>query len=316
MISCNRDDDREIEIPDFNFPTTVNFEDSLSEYYIFRGQASDLMPNHGYEVLELNSILFTDYAHKQRLVKLPTGTQMTRSSDGSLVFPDGSILTKTFYYYYDERDISQGKRIIETRLLIKENNIWNAATYVWNEDQTEALLKLDGISTQVNWTDADGINRSTLYQVPNENDCMACHQKNNKMTPLGPTLRNLNREVVRGQVQLNQISYLQSTGYLSSFPITHVSTIVDYHDQSLSLEERARAYLDMNCSHCHNPYSWERPAELEFDFRYETPLEQTGLFYEEEKIKRALLDREMPLIGTTMLDEEGIKLVIDYIESL
>ncbi|MEN8732437.1 MAG: hypothetical protein ABF321_07685, partial [Bacteroidia bacterium] len=83
-----------------------------------------------------------------------------------------------------------------------------------------------------------------------------------------------------------------------------------------SLEERGRAYLAMNCAHCHNPNSWERSAEREFDFRYETPFTEAGILYEEDKIKQALQDREMPLIGTTMLDEEGINLIIEYIESL
>ena len=92
--------------------------------------------------------------------------------------------------------------------------------------------------------------------------------------------------------------------------------MVDYNDASAALEDRGRAYLTMNCAHCHNPGGWQKANEREFDFRYETPFSQTGISYEEEKIKRALDDREMPFIGTTMLDEEGVNLVKEYLDNL
>ncbi len=64
--------------------------------------------------------------------------------------------------------------------------------------------------------------------------------------------------------------------------------MVDYNDVNSSIEDRGRAYLAMNCAHCHNPTAWSKATEREFDFRYETLLSETGIFYEEEKIKRAL----------------------------
>ena len=95
LISCNDDDfDFQVEIPDFNFPQTVVFEDSLSAYNIFKDTPSNLIPTDDFQLLELSSILFTDYAHKQRLLKVPEGTQMTRLNDGSIDFPDGTILSK------------------------------------------------------------------------------------------------------------------------------------------------------------------------------------------------------------------------------
>lgn len=318
MIACNEDNrfDFEIEIPDFNFPKTIVFEDSLSAYNIFQSTPADLVPYNDFQLLELSSILFTDYAYKQRLVKIPEGTKMKRMNDNSIYFPDGTILTKTFFYYKDERDISLGKRIIETRLLIKEKETWNIATYLWNEAQSDAILALNGTDTQVSWMDSNGNNVSTLYHVPNENECIACHQANSTMIPLGTKLRNLNRTVERNGVEVDQINHLQSIGVLNKFQVNQITKIVDYKDENSTLSERARAYLDLNCSHCHNPNAWEVPTEREFDFRYETPLDQTGISFEEDKIKDALLDREMPLIGTTVLDKEGIGLVIEYIESI
>lgn len=164
IAACNDDDFvNNVEIPQFNFPLSVQFEDSLSSYSIFDGNPSDLNPNSDFQLLELSSVLFTDYSKKQRLVKLPEGAQMTRSNDGSILFPDGTILVKTFYYYDDERDESLGKRIVETRLMIKENDLWNVATYIWNDTQTNASLKLDGLDTQLSWVNANGNSITTMY---------------------------------------------------------------------------------------------------------------------------------------------------------
>lgn len=317
ILSCRKEEfNRDIEIPNFNFPKTIVFEDSLSAYNIFQGNLSDLTPSNEYELLELSSMLFTDYSQKQRLVKIPTGTQMTKSNDGTINFPNGTILTKTFFYYNDERDTTLGKKVIETRLEIKENDVWNVATYIWNENQTDAVLKLDGLDTPISWIDENGIGRSTTYHIPTENECMTCHQSNSTMTPIGPTLRNLNRTVERNGSLLNQLAHLQNQGILNSFPIDQVGHTVDYNNSNASLDERGRAYLAMNCAHCHNPNSWERAAEREFDFRYETPLSEAGILYEKDKIKRAIQDQEMPLIGTTMLDEEGVNLIIEFLDNL
>jgi uncharacterized repeat protein (TIGR03806 family) len=317
IASCGKENfNSDVKIPDFNFPKTVDFEDSLSSYGIFEGLASNLNPSEDFHLLELSSMLFTDYSYKQRLIKIPAGSQLSSAADDLIDFPNGTILTKTFFYYNDERDTTLGKRIIETRLEIKENDLWNVATYIWNESQTEAFLELSGSDTPVSWIDENGIGRSTLYHVPTENECMTCHQRNSVMSPLGPTFRNLNRDVSRNDITINQLEYLQNIGLLEAFAIDGTEQIIDYHDLGFSLELRARAYLDMNCAHCHNPYSWERASEREFDFRYHVPFEETGILYEEEKIERALQDREMPLIGTTILDEEGVSLINEYLDSL
>ncbi|NNK21763.1 MAG: hypothetical protein HKP48_00335 [Winogradskyella sp.] len=323
-ISCNddnldfQDDDSgfQVEIPDFNFQQTVVFENSLLSYNIYQGNPSNLLPSDDFLLLELSSILFTDYAYKQRLVKVPEGTQMTRLNDNSIDFPDGTILAKTFFYYNDERDTSLGKRIIETRLLIKESNLWNVATYIWNDAQTDATLELNGMDTQVSWTNSNGNNISTLYHIPDRNECITCHQSNSTLIPLGTKLRNLNRVVERNGASINQINHLQSVGVLNGFQVNEISQIVDYNSLNFSLEERGRAYLEMNCAHCHNPSAWEESAEQDLDFRYETPLNQTGLLDEQDEIINLVSEGEMPLIGTSILDQEGIDLIIQYIESL
>ena len=317
MLGCNGFNfNNEVEIPEFDFPETVDFQFNLSAYKIFQGTPSDLIPAEDFELLELSSILYTDYAKKQRLVKVPEGEQITRLPDGSIDFPDGTILTKTFYYYNDERDTSLGKRIIETRLLIKESDVWNIATYTWNAEQTEATLELQGTDTQVDWVNSTGNSVSTVYHVPDANECIACHQSSSTMIPLGTKLRNLNRTVERNGTLVNQITHLQSLGFLSNFPSSAVASIVDYNEASNSLSDRGRAYLDLNCAHCHSPNAWDIPSQEDFDFRYETSFSETGISSEIRNIRRQLQDREMPFIGTTILDQEGVELVVEYLESL
>ncbi|MEL6733784.1 MAG: c-type cytochrome, partial [Bacteroidota bacterium] len=115
---------------------------------------------------------------------------------------------------------------------------------------------------------------------------------------------------------LNQIAHLQAVGIMNDFAVDQVPTMPDYKDTAAPLAERGRAYFAMNCAHCHNPGAWEASAERDFDFRYETPFDQTGILFERDRIEEALRDQEMPFIGTTLLDQEGVDLVIAYMESL
>ena len=305
-----------VQIPDFNFPRTVSFADSVSHYQIFQGDPKDLIPNTGFVPLELSSVLFTDYAHKQRLVKVPEGTSLAKNADGSLYFPNGSILVKTFFYYIDERDTSLGKELIETRLLIKADDRWNASTYEWNPNQNEAVLRLDGLQKGVSWIDANGESQTIQYQIPSENDCMVCHQRNNSMSPLGPTVLNLNRTVERNGSNLNQLSHLQALGLMEAFDPNLEASMVDYKDATQALAQRGRAYLAMNCAHCHNPAAWETPADEGFDFRYITSLQASGIVDDANEIRENVLNEEMPFIGTTVRDDEGIAMLVDYLEGL
>lgn len=317
LLACERDEgDSRVVIPDFNYPQTVVFNPSLSSYGIFTGNPASLVPDSSFQLLELNASLFSDYSSKQRLVSIPEGSEISKQADGSLSFPDGSILVKTFYYWYDARDTSLGKRIIESRLLIKERNTWNAASYLWDSTQTEAYLRLDGHDLPVSWVNATGQNRSTMYHVPNENECIACHQSNDKMSPLGPKLRNLNRQVERNGSSLNQIQHLQNLGLLSNFDLSEVNEIIDYNDPSQSLSSRGRSYLEMNCAHCHNPSGWDPAARQDLDFRYGTPFTQSGINAGKDRISELIRSGEMPFIGTTLRHEEGLSLMMNYLNSL
>src|SRR6187402_749632 len=104
--SCKEDDLLESE-------NNIEMSDKLSDYSIFQGDQSNLIPVDGYEPYEVSTQLFSDYAEKQRLIKIPGGSKIIASDDGLPDFPEGTFLVKTFYYFNDKRDVSKGKKIIE-----------------------------------------------------------------------------------------------------------------------------------------------------------------------------------------------------------
>ena len=295
-----------------NVKTT--FPQQLSEYNIYVGNPSDLIPSPDYKVYLLGSTLFTDFADKQRLIKLPIGTLMSKIDDGLPMFPDGTVIVKTFFYYHDKRDLSKGKRVIETRLLVKEDGKWNVADYLWNESQTDATFIEDGLNTTVNYIDEDGEPKVLAYHVPNNRECATCHLKNDDLSPLGPKLRNLNITAESSQNPMNQLAYFQKEAMLNQFDHTTVSTTPNFENINLSTEIRARAYLDANCGHCHNIDGFAADTDLFLD--YDVSLENSNIRARKEDILDNLNEGKMPFLGTSVLDQEGIELIKDYLDTL
>ncbi|WP_196888542.1 c-type cytochrome [Aureivirga sp. CE67] len=309
--SCNKDEIEYLVTED-----TEEFKEKLSDYNIYDGALKNLIPTEDYHLYEIASPLFTNYAKKQRLIKLPPNSKMTKIDDLNPSFPDGTIIVKTFYYHIDDRNPSLGNKIIETRLLIKSKGLWNVGTYIWNDSQTEAVFSLDGQSKNVAWIDKNGNEKSVIYEIPKKQDCIVCHQNNAEISPIGPKLRNMNMDVSRNGEIINQLAYFQSIGMLDDFDHNLIGSLGNYFDESIPLDERGRAYFEMNCAHCHNPQGFSEAAKKGLDFRRETSLENTGILNKKQQIDRVIKDVYMPWIGTTTLDEEGYAVVHDYLNSL
>ena len=287
----------------------------LSEYTIFEGNLSDLEPMDNFKIYELSTELFSDYAEKQRLIKIPEGHTLTSRNDGLPDFPDGTILVKTFYYFNDSRDHSKGKKIIETRLLIKEASRWNVAAYIWNEDQTEAFLVTAGLQKTVNWIDTKGKGKVIAYHIPSNRECSSCHYTNGSIAPLGPKVRNLNKEVLRNDATINQLTHLYNEGILNEVDPASVSALPAWQDaDKYTLAQRARAYLDINCAHCHNPTGMA--ADQGFNLNYETDLGDSNIPDNTSQLVEKMETLEMPFIGTTLVHNEGLELVKAYMKTL
>lgn len=249
-----------IEVVTLGGETDVQEKEKLSEWGLFEGELKRLVTTAGLLPYDLNSPLFSDYAHKARFVKLPESKSASYHATEVMEFPEGTILVKNFYYPADFRKSEAARRILETRLLINENQEWKALTYVWNDEQTEAYLEIAGKSIPVSWTDAEGQLQRINYSVPNQNQCKSCHEFNGKIVPIGPTARQLNREYDYATGSHNQLKKWTELGMLKHIDSPRQWPALARWDDPTTgtLDQRARAWLEINCAHCHRK---EGPAK-------------------------------------------------------
>ncbi len=229
----------------------------LSEYGYFSGKMADLQPAARVFLYEVNAPLFTDYAEKSRFVFMPEGAQMVAHPSQAFDFPDGAVIIKNFYYPLDKSNPEKGRKILETRLLLKEKTQWKALTYVWNTEQTDAILEVAGATLPISWTDEKGASHQLAYGVPNVNQCKGCHSYDGQFTPIGVTIRQLNKN----EGGKNQLLVMAEKGILQlpeNFDPVTAPALTDYRtadaNNAVALNGAARSYLDGNCAHCHNPH--------------------------------------------------------------
>ena len=225
---------------------------TLSAYNLFEDPVT-MTPNADVVAYEMNTALFTDYAIKRRFVFVPESTQITYDEMESFVFPVGTVLVKSFGLPADARDPASPIRFVETRLLIHKAAGWDALPYVWAEDMSDATLKIAGKRFEADFIHTDGTTKHVRYAVPNKNQCKGCHSLDGEFTPLGPKARNLNRDVAYGDELKNQLDHWSEMGLLAGAPASEEAPRAAVWDdpESGSLDARARAYLDVNCGHCH-----------------------------------------------------------------
>ncbi|MCF0051004.1 c-type cytochrome [Dyadobacter sp. LJ53] len=275
---------------------------------------SELIPEKGVEMFDIASPLFTDYAEKQRLIKIPDGQKATIDGNGLPLFPDGTIIAKTFYY---SKSGNKKRRMVETRLLILKHGKWNAATYQWNVMQTNADLLTSGAVVPIAFEDHSGIQRKLAYKIPSQNDCSSCHRSGDQLSPIGPKARNLNMTVTAEGKRQNQLDYFIKKGIFNPADLIAIGALPSYKDTTLDVAMRARAYFDINCAHCHQPAG--AASQTSLNLGYSTSFEETGIGFNKQNILIRMSTMgayHMPKIGTTVLDDEGVQLVKTYIKGL
>ena len=314
----------------------------LSEYGLFLGNGSSQEPSENVIPYDLNTTLFSDYAKKRRFIKIPEGTSIHFRASGVFEFPDGTVIAKTFSYPHDMTDLSQGETLLETRIELKQNSQWYGFSYVWNDEQTEATLALGGRELNAEWIHTDGKKMQTKYQVPNANQCISCHSEKQQFVPIGPEAENLNRSFDFATGTHNQLEYMAERKMLTGMPsLSDVHTLPQFENrESGSVELRARAWLDVNCAHCHNPNGSARTSGLDLRREQTNPVKfgvwkvpvaaghgSGGHDYDivpgnpDESILVHRLESEdpsimMPNIARTLVPTEATKLIRDWIAGL
>lgn len=197
----------------------------------------------------LNTPLYSDGAEKLRFIYLPDDVSASAAGEGLLRIPVGAALIKTFAF-----GEGAGRRLIETRVLLHRADGWVALPYLWNEEQTEARLAVAGARMDVVTPRGEAIS----YRVPNKNQCKECHSLAGEVIPIGPKARNLSHDWLGEMVARDMLDRVpEGAGVMPVWEARADASAVD----------AARAYLDVNCAHCHQPSATASNSGL--DLRWE-----------------------------------------------
>ncbi|HKU44218.1 MAG TPA: hypothetical protein VJR89_38930 [Polyangiales bacterium] len=287
-----------------------------------------------YEVI---SPLFADYALKQRFVYVPEGETIGYDPEDYWTLPSGSILIKTFLYPADLRQPEADRRLLETRLIVFTDDDVQVHTYVWDQAQREATRKVAGATLPVEWTHFDGEQRENDYRVPNTNQCLDCHGKRGETHTLGLRTRQMDRDD-----QLEHFTELDLFDRTPEPPEERERLVDPFGDASLS--DRARSYLDSNCSQCHTQGGDASKSGMWIDWKHtaaDQPRAQWGVCKRPTSASGATCGNEvdiapgepersiylcrlestdskvqMPPLGRNLLHDEAVALIRDWIAAL
>jgi uncharacterized repeat protein (TIGR03806 family) len=246
--------------------------DRLSQLGIFEEPLASLIPRPGVIPYDVNVSLYADGAQKHRFMILPAGTRLGTPAAGTDRFtvPVGTYFVKNFYFPSDARDASQGIHLIETRFLVRQAGGYQASTYVWSDDQSDAVASGGNMDVPIRWIDEAGVERLGSFHVPGTSLCQSCHADR----ALALRTRQMDVAAAYPDGTTGQIEHLVALGLLDAPPAPEVVLVDPFGDAPL--EARARSYLDANCSHCHGPQGLAAGTGVRWDFE-DTPTAELPL---------------------------------------
>ncbi len=272
----------------------------------------------------LRTPLFSDYAEKERFIYLPAGAKVTADAEGKIAFPLGTALIKSFGYSSENGTL----KIIETRLLLHRAEGWVALPYVWRVDGKDADLRVGGTRVPVHFKKPNGQSVTISYAVPNKNQCKQCHSSDNAVLPIGPVMQNVVFERSADNAAFAKLA------------ITTKPEATWGDPKSGTLDQRARAYLRVNCGHCHAPKGsasnsglildgsardvtafgiGKRPvaagrASGDMDFIIEPGHPDQSILV--NRMKSTDPGIAMPEVGRATVHDEGVKLLEEWIAAM
>ena len=321
----------------------TTFPAKLSDTGLFAdlSDLSDLGLNPGIERYDINLPFWSDYARKSRWFMLPNDTDtFGYVQDGNWNLPTGALWIKHFDYDQTRGNPGTAKRL-ETRLLVKNDTGSYGVSYRWNQAGTEAYLVDDGGEDFDMSIDISGTLTNVHWRIPSRSECLACH------TPAGGhglsfETAQLNHTGTLGGSTGNYLQLLANAGYLSS-PPTQFHSLPKFAtptDTTHTFETRARSWLAVNCSYCHQSGG---TGVGNFDLRPELSLTQSGMIdalvgnvqppapgqpahkaivrgYNTSSVIWNRLSASggytrMPPLATAVIDPDGVQVVMDWINS-
>ncbi len=298
----------------------------------------NLAPGKGVIPYDIVVAFWSDGAVKSRWAAIPVG-KIQYSAAADWTFPKGTVFIKTFELPTDAANPAVRRRL-ETRLLVCDNagGVYGVV-YKWRPDNSDADL-LDASQTEeIPIKTATGDIRNQTWYYPSRPDCLTCHNAKTSGV-LGVKARQMNRAFTfPSGVSDNELRAWNRIGLfaprLDAAALANVPTLAAADDQSRSVQDRARSYLDANCSQCHRPGG----TVANFDARYDTPLERQqlidGPILIDQGIDRPRVisphdtwrsiafmrvntvdDIKMPPIARETIDQKGVALLRDWILSL
>jgi uncharacterized repeat protein (TIGR03806 family) len=215
---------------------------NLSQLGCFEGD-DPRWPSPALIAFAVNAPRWTDGAEKERFMAVPAGQRIALDARGDFVFPQGTVLVKTF---------AVGGARVETRVLMHHAEGWHGVSYHWNEAGTDAeLAPAEGMSIAAVGPSAQP------WTIPGRGECFSCHNAATHVA-LGLEVAQLQRDFVdpRTGEGGNQLDRLIARGLLDAdHPLLAAPAgrpkLADYHDAEQPIAARARAYLHANCSSCH-----------------------------------------------------------------
>jgi uncharacterized repeat protein (TIGR03806 family) len=298
----------------------------------------NLVPSDALIPYDLIVSFWSDGAAKLRFIALPEG-KIKYSATGEWEFPAGTVFVKTFELPTDANDPSVRRRL-ETRLLmVGPGNSVYGVVYKWRDDLSDADLLPESLSESISIRGGDGKTHDQTWYYPSRKDCLTCHTAGAGGV-LGVKARQLNHDFTYASgVGDNELRTWNHLGLfdtrLSEEDLARLPRLAPPQDKTRSLEDRARSYLDANCSQCHRPGG----TVANFDARYSTALEQQGLIdgpvLLDQGIDRprvisphdvwrsiafmrvdTLGDIRMPPLDRETVDRAGVALLREWIDSL
>ncbi|MGE0608108.1 MAG: PQQ-dependent sugar dehydrogenase, partial [Pirellulales bacterium] len=329
----------------------ADFPRQLSQTGLFADTAAQV-PAAGVLEYSINAPHWADHTTSRRWLAVPGDEPVGLIGNDSWQFPEGSVLVKTVSIDMHSGDPST-RRKLETQVLHREQASWRPYTYVWNDEQTDALLADAAGSNQtlsIGDPQAPGNLREQTYHFASRTECQLCHNAwvETKTTTYGVQTasllafnsQQLNKPITHDGTTSSQLALWRDAGIISEqVPINLEATsrYVDPRDHAADLEQRVRSYLQVNCAHCHQPHAGGaamidlryvanaadakivdvRPAQGTFGIsnaKIVAPGDPLGSVLHYRMAKVG--GGRMPRIGSEQVDEAAVAMIQDWISGL